>query len=81
MDLGHCTAWARPNVCAGHASAAEREAAALLLEVQRGSTVGADRATVASFVADVRVRDHHAWREGRWSAITAVGPPGKRVIT
>ena len=49
------------NVCATHATGtAEREAAALLLEASAppGSTVGADKGyDVASFVADVRVRD------------------------
>ena len=63
------------NVCATHATGtAEREAAALLLEASAppGSTVGADKGyDVASFVADVRVRDvtPHVAQKVRWSAI------------
>ena len=52
---------------------AEREAAALLLEASAppGSTVGAARGDVASFVADVRIRDvtPHVAQKVRWSAI------------
>ena len=63
------------NVCATHATGtAEREAAALLLEASAppGSTVGADKGyDVASFVADVRIRDvtPHVAQKVRWSAI------------
>ncbi len=63
------------NVCATHATGtAEREAAALLLEASAppGSTVGADKGyDVASFVADVRVRDvtPHVAQKVRWRAI------------
>ena len=63
------------NVCATHATGtAERAAAALLLEASAppGSTVGADKGyEVASFVADVRVRDvtPHVAQKVRWSAI------------
>ena len=63
------------NVCATHATGtAEREAAALLLEASAppGSTVGADKGSeVASFVADVRVRDvtPHVAQKVRWRAI------------
>ena len=63
------------NVCATHATGtAEREAAALLLEASAppGSTVGADKGyDVASFVADVRVRNvtPHVAQKVRWSAI------------
>ncbi len=63
------------HVCATHATGtAEREAAALLLEASAppGSTVGADKGyDVASFVADVRIRDvtPHVAQKVRWSAI------------
>ena len=63
------------NVCATHATGtAEREAAALLLEASAppSSTVGADKGyDVASFVADVRIRDvtPHVAQKVRWSAI------------